>query len=1155
MSPPARDKDRLFAVMSARLGFTEEAEEEAFAETWVREPGATLADRLEKQGKLQPDQRKLVEAMVDRAVSVNDGDVEKTFQALGVRRDLDEALAEESSERDDISAGISFEHAGRYRYGDPNHTISERGAKNSPEGRSKLPREIGRGGIGRVLIAYDGHLGREIAVKELLPHLLSSEPDSRSTDSKALVGRFLREARVTAQLEHPNIVPVYELGKRKDGTLYYTMKLVRGRTLSDALKATHDLSDRLKLLNHFVGLCQAIAYAHSRGVVHRDIKPQNVMVGEFGETLVLDWGLAKIRGKKDIRGQDLLREVKQLREGEAVATMPGSAFGTPAYMSPEQAEGQLELIDERSDVWSLGVVLHEILTGRVPFQGPNALAVVVRVMKEQPPPVHSIYPEAPIELAAVADRALRRERTARYQTAKELAEEIVAFQSGGRVEAHQYTALQLLKRFIESQKQKLAIAAVAFVCLIAVAFGAYVQVLGERDRALRAELESKKSLADALTERARTAALARDFMAAELYAGEALAIDEAPVARGLVVGLDGVWRPKLVFETTTWASCHRVAVSPDGTLIACATTDEIALFPREGRGESARHLRTPGGFNLSVAFSPDGRTLAAGGEDGNLRVFAVEDDRLLQTLPIGAAVHALAYSPDGSRLAGAGDEKAIRIFDTSTYGEILRASPGDAAVGALAFSFDGRLLAVGGKDQLVRVLEASSGAEKIQFRAHEKEVTSLVFSPDAELLVSGSIDRSARAFDLKLGRAGLVFAGHDDEVRSVVFTADSRFVLTASTDKLVRVFGRTSARTIARIDGDDPVVSLGISKDGTTLVTSGVNRTLRVFDISNAAPPPPKRDLSSPVSSLSIARDGISVAVSGEDGVIRIFDSTNGKKARLFKGHQGDLESVVFSPDGSLLASGGADQKIIVWLSAEGRSFASFPVPARVRSLVFLGDGKTVAAATEDSTLRFYGEGEKKELPLGAQASLLAHDPRCSLLAVATEAKKIILVRTDTRELAGELPVPTDRIAAIALSPKCDLLAVTAGDHVALYYVAQKILAGNFPKSEGPVAAVAFSPDGKRLAWGGKDKLVYIGGVADREEHARLEAHTSEITALGWSSDGKYLASGSEDRTLRFFNLTHLDTPGKELSRRAGTDFGMRLIAGKISFEHRGTRP
>jgi WD40 repeat protein/serine/threonine protein kinase len=1152
--PP--EKDRLFGVMAAKLGFTSEADAEAYAQTFVRDPGMTLADRWEKEGVLEPEQRKLVDAMVDQAVSVNEGNFEKTLRALGVRRELDEALAEDADGREDISAGISFEHVGRYRYGDPNHTVSERGAKKKlfPVD-PRAPREIGRGGIGRVLIAYDGHLGREIAVKELLPHLLKSEPDSRSTDSKAIVGRFLREARVTAQLEHPNIVPVYELGKRKDGTLYYTMKLVRGRTLSDALKSTHDLSDRLKLLNHFVGLCQAIAYAHSRGVVHRDIKPQNVMVGEFGETLVLDWGLAKIRGKKDIRGQDLLREVQQLREGEAVSTVPGSAFGTPAYMSPEQAEGQLELIDERSDVWGLGVVLYEILTGRLPFQGPNALAVVVRVMKEQPARVLSVYPEAPVELAAVADRALRRDRSERYQTAKELADEIVSFQSGGRVEAHQYTPLQLLKRFIESQKQKLAIAAVAFACLVAVAFGAYVQVLGERDRALRAEEESKKSLADALTERARTAALARDFMAAELYAGEALAIDESPVARGLVIGLDGVWRPKLLFETVTWAACHRVALAPDGSLIACATTDEVALFPREGRGEAGRHLRTPGGFNLSAVFSPDGSVLAAGGEDGNVRIFDLAGDSLKFTLLIGAAVHALTFSPDGTRLAAAGNEDAICIFDTSTYGEILKISVGKAAVAALAYSSDGRLLAVGGKDQVVRVLEAGSGTEKIQFRAHEKEVTSLAFSPDAELLVSGSIDRSARAFDLKLGRAGLVFAGHDDEVRAVSFTADSRFLLTASADKLVRVFGRTSARTIARIDGDDPLVSIAISKDGNTLVSSGVNRTLRVFDISTAAPPPPKRDQRSPVSTLSIASDGLSVATGADDGVIRVFESTNGKKARLFKGHTSEVTGLDFSPDGTLLASGGADQKIFVWLMSDGRALGTFSVPAPVRSLVFLGDGKTVVAATGDATLRFFGEGEKREEAVGAPITALAHEPRCPLLAISTEEKKVLLIRADTRAAAGELPAQTDRIAALAMSPKCDLLAIASGDYVVLHELESKALRGRFPKGDGPVAALAFSPDGKRLAWGGKDKLVRIGGVVDLKEHARLEAHTAEISALDWAIGGKYLASGSEDRTLRFFNLANLDTPGTKLSARAGEDFGMRLVAGKISFEHRGRRP
>lgn len=1161
MSTPPHDKDLLFGVISMQLGLASEEEVSGFAETWLRDPTRTLADHMERGGALAPEQRKMVEAIVDRAISVNEDNVDKTLSALRVDKEVAERLvgrgsSSSSGALDEDMEGLSFEHVGRYRGGDPAHTLPEgrRGAALVPT--VSRPREIGRGGIGRVLIAYDAHLGREIAVKELLPHLVQNDSKARSTDSKAILGRFLREARITAQLEHPNIVPVYELGKRKDGGLYYTMKLVRGRTLSDALKQTHDLADRLKLLNHFVDLCQAIAYAHSRGVVHRDIKPQNVMVGEFGETMVLDWGLAKIRGKRDLRGQDLLREIKQLTEGDVVSTLPGSAFGTPSYMSPEQAEGQIDEIDERSDVWGLGVVLYEILTGRVPFYGPHPFAVVAQVMKEQPAPVLSVYPEAPPELAAVADRALRRDRSERYQTAKELAEEIVAFQTGGRVEAHQYTSWELLKRFLEEQKQKLAVAFVAFVCLLAVAFGAYVQVIGERDRAVRAEADSKKNLAEALTERARTSILARDFMAAEVYSGEALTFGERAETRGLIVALAGVYRPQLVWQTVTWAACHRVAVAPDGSSIACATTDEVALFPKDGGGEAGRHLRAPGGFTLSVVFSPDGKYLAAGSEDGKLRIFELSGDTLVREIPIGRAVHALAYSADGARLAVAGEEKKIRIFETANFEErapIVFAA-GDP-IAAVAFSPDGKIIAAGGKSDLVHVFDTSTGADRGGFLAHEKDVTALAFSPDGKLLVSGSRDRTARAFDLGEGRETGVFGGHEDEISALAFSADGRFVFTGSIDKMVRIWGRTSFRTVAKIDGDDPVVALAASLDGSTLAISGESRTLRVFQIGEAAPPPPLRTQSSPVNRISISPDGASIATAADDGIIRVYESANGKKARLFKGHTGGVNSLFFSPNGDLLASGGVDRKLRVWMAQEGREFAVFDVPAHIRAVGFLADGKSLVAATDDGKLRFFGEGEKREVDIEAGTALLmAHHPGCGQILVATESKKVFLVHVYDRKITGELPVQPDRINALSLSPRCDVAAIASGENVALYSLENKLLLGRLPKSEGQILATAFSPDGARIAWGGKDKLVHIASASTHAELAVLDAHAAEVTALDWSKDGELLTSGSEDKTLRLWNLETMHATGPELLARARKDFGMRLVAGKLAFERRARR-
>jgi serine/threonine protein kinase len=472
------DSELITGVFVVQLGFGSAQQVMAAAAEWAtrRAEGLSLSDVLMQRGLIDADKRKMVEALSGRALQVNGGDVARTLQSLssGLKPLLSsishsmvgdaKATKDSQPQADSLegSENVSDEPIGRYDFETGPHRTTE---------------ELGRGGIGRVVVVHDRYLGREVALKELLQEH-TSNPAIATMRVVALEQRFLREARLTGQLDHPAIVPVFELGRRLDGGLYYTMQRVRGRTLHELLVQDRSLEGRLKHMGAYVTVCHAIAYAHSRAVVHRDIKPQNIMVGQFGETYVLDWGLARVKGKKDPRAQDL-----KLAPDITGNVLEGGAIGTPSYMSPEQAEGRVEIIDERSDVWCLGAVLYEILTGTPPYTGVNPFDVLAKIAKQKVLPVRERVKYAPAELAAIAEKALQHKREDRYANAAEMAKDVEAWISGARVGAHEYTSWELLGRFARRNKIILSAASIATAVLLVAGAYAVAKVRAQRDQA------------------------------------------------------------------------------------------------------------------------------------------------------------------------------------------------------------------------------------------------------------------------------------------------------------------------------------------------------------------------------------------------------------------------------------------------------------------------------------------------------------------------------------------------------------------------------------------------------------------------------------------------------------------------------------------------
>jgi serine/threonine-protein kinase len=487
------DRNLLFGVLALQADLLSP---ESFARActlWSAEKSKSLADLLVQEEWLTPTDRADVEKLLDRKLRKHHGDV-KAGLAEVTTDQIRESMA--SVADSDVRRSI----AGATCSAPARVLVSTTAYVPEVRERYTLSRLHATGGIGQVWLARDPSLGRDVVLKELRPERFG-QPE--------VCARFLREAQITGQLEHPGIVPVYELGRGPaDQAPFYTMRFIRGRTLAEAARAHHDRMERGQadpmeirdLLNAFVGVCNAVAYAHSRGVLHRDLKPQNVVLGDYGEAIVLDWGLAKVAGESEA---GVALPLEMLANDKNQATLQGQVLGTPAYMAPEQAEGRLDLLDTRTDVYGLGAVLYEILTGKPPFAGGETTGVLRRVVHDEPSPPHSENAATPRALEAVCLKALAKQPAGRYSSAKELAAEVQRWLAGEAVLAYREPLSARLGRRVRRHRTLVTGAAAALL----VALLGFAVVLGLQARSnaeLRAANQRERARFDLAMEAIKT---------------------------------------------------------------------------------------------------------------------------------------------------------------------------------------------------------------------------------------------------------------------------------------------------------------------------------------------------------------------------------------------------------------------------------------------------------------------------------------------------------------------------------------------------------------------------------------------------------------------------------------------------------------------------
>jgi WD40 repeat protein/serine/threonine protein kinase len=1031
---------------------------------------------------------------------------------------------------------------------------------------------IGEGGMGVVYAAHQSSIARTVAVKMLKP---SAKLREEQRD------KFISEAVVTGELDHPNIVPIYDLGSNDEGALFYSMKRVRG-TPWDKVIHQKSLDENVSIL---MRVADAVAFAHAGGVIHRDLKPENVMLGDYGEVLVMDWGLARITPE--------FAHVDAVYQADSLG-------GTPAYMGPEMAKGPVEAINKTSDVYLLGAILYEIVGGQPPHSGRDVMQCLMAASQNR---IDAIRYDG--ELKEIALKAMATDQADRYQTVKEMQEAIRVYQSHSeslvltahanqnlqkartskdyqlfaralygfqeslalwdenhRARAllsetqHDYAACALEKGDLDlaaslldtshaahqellaridkaraerdARQRRLRMAKFAVAALLATVVTtvtiAFFSVRAQRNKAVIAQQNeaAQRAVAEQKKKEAEEQKVIADEQRTKAEEQKGIAVQQ----RGIAVEQRGIAEEKKV------EADRQRAVAEDQTKRA-EEQKQIAVVERK-KAEKAKQAEEYEAYIAQIGLANakinenayDYALTLLDASKPELRNW--EWGRLEHLCRLGTAnykttapVEAVAYSPDGKSFVTGGLDGKVTVRDAATGHERFQKQHGQYVL-SVDYSPNGQQIASASSDKTIKLLDAATGNEVKTLSGHTDGVLSVRFSPDGRQLVSGSYDNTARVWDLATGATLQELKGHSWWVWSAEFSPDGKRIVTAGQDGKAIVWEKnTAVGSQLLVNGQT-----GVSTDSQRAVENAVYKPVSTFLGHNGA-----------VYSACFSPDGKKVATGGYDKLVMIWKPEEVQavdiKARLehrdnndaavkairLAGHDGPVRSVTFSPKGQLVLSSSEDNTVRVWDAAGGKAVQALRGHGRaVRTSTFSPDGQFVLSGGDDESVRVWNLR-------GYQETRVLH------ATVFSGHEDAVLSARFSRDGQNIVTASRDRTAS--------LWNAETGDPIRRFEEGHEFL----------VSSAAFLPDGRHLATGAGDNTVRLWDLTAGAQTAVLPA-TGRIGTLAVSPDGEWIATGSPTTEIKLWNAADgvsrgsLSGHDSEISALAFSPRADRLVSG-----------